>query len=48
MDIAEKLLTVAENEQKVAQLNSQLSECLGGGTVSENDILDKVYEAGQQ
>lgn len=48
MDIAEKLLTVAENEQKVAQLNNQLSECLGGGTVSENDVLDKVYEAGQQ
>jgi hypothetical protein len=48
MSIAEKLLTVAENEQKVAQLNNQLSECLGGGTVSENDVLDKIYEAGQK
>ena len=48
MDIANKLLTVAENEQKVAELNTQLGECLGGGTVSENDVISEVYKAGQQ
>ena len=35
MNIANKLLIVAENEQKVADLNTQLSECLGGGTIDD-------------
>lgn len=48
MSIAEKLIIIAENEQVVADLNNQLGERLNGNSVSENEVLSKVYEAGKK